>query len=116
MTAVLTRIVRFADAGSCAEDYLKDEYGTKCMSKVTVPTGADAADKAKLCTYVQGTFACYPPSCCEDAAMKEAMKSTEDAYKTYLDGCTIKCGGSAGLRAGALTTFLVATLALLASQ
>ena len=118
MTAVLTQIVRFADAQSakCAEDYAKDAYGTKCMNKVTTPTGADATDTAKVCTWAQGLWACYPPSCCEDASMKEAMKTTEDLYKTYLDGCTLKCGGSAGLRAGALTTFLVATLALLASQ
>ena len=118
MTDVLTRIVRFVDAQSakCAEDYAKDAYGTKCMQKVTIPTGADAADKAKVCKYAQGLYACYPPSCCEDASMKEAMKKTEDSVKKTLDNCTLKCGGSAGLRAGALTTFLVATLALLASQ
>ena len=86
---MLTRIVRFADAG-CAEDYAKEEYGTKCMAKVTVPTGTD---KAEYCKYVQGTFACYPSSCCEDDSMKAAMTTLEDSYKAqgYLDdGCTFE--------------------------
>jgi hypothetical protein len=120
MTAVLTRIVRFVDAQSakCAEDYAKDAYGTKCMNKVTIPTEPDDS-KAKadeVCQYGQDMYACFPPSCCEDASMKEAMKKTEDYVKETLNDCTLKCGGSAGLRAGALTIFLVATLALLASQ
>ena len=83
------------------------------MAKVTVPTGTD---KGEYCKYVQGVFACYPQSCCEDANMKAAMKASEDAYKTYLDGCSIKCGASSALRAGALTTFFVAAFALLASH
>ena len=59
------------------------------MNKVTSPTGADATDKAKVCKYAQGLWACYPPSCCEDA--KSAF---EDVYKIDLEDCALKCGDS----------------------
>ena len=109
---LLTRIMRFADADSakCAEEFAKDEYGTKCMAKVTAPADTTSA---KICDYANNVWACYPASCCDVPDMKEAMAVVEEAYKEH--NCILKCAGCA-LRAGALTTFLVATLALLASQ
>ena len=90
---------------------------TDCAASTTSLTDYD-----KLCKYYQDTFACYPSCYRKDDVYKSSRdaweKSVTDSMKVIDSSktCTVKCGSAAGLRAGAVTTLLVAAFALLAGH
>ena len=90
-----------------------------CLDKATLPT---TADFDTMCKYYQDVIKCYPSCICNDDHGKEAYESVEKTAQASLDTldssktCTMPCGGAAGLRAGAVTTLLVAAFALLAGH
>ena len=106
-----------ADATVCSAD--EQKKATDCVAKIATVT---SADYDKVCTYYKDTYACYPPCYCNDDNYKAARdlmeKSAADGLKAIDSSktCTLKCGSAAGLRAGAVTTLLVAAFALLAGH
>jgi len=88
------------------------------MEAVAAP---NQANYESLCTYVQGMYGCYPPCFCSDAH-KSDREETEKGFADMLKlvdstkTCELKCGSAAGLRAGAVTTLLLAAFALLAGH
>jgi hypothetical protein len=90
----------------------------ECMGKLTPPTGT--ADS--VCTYVQGSYGCYPSCFCTDDSHKAEREATEKGFADMVKSidstktCEVKCGSAAGLRAGAVTTLLLAAFALLAGH
>ena len=90
-----------------------------CIAKVQTPS---AVTYESMCTYVQGLYGCYPSCFCSGSAHKADREETEkglaDMLKVFdsTKTCELKCGSAAGLRAGAVTTLLLAAFALLAGH
>ena len=107
------------DAARCPSD-----EGTKaeaCIAKVQTPDMITSTYES-MCTYVQGVYGCYPPCFCSGDDHKADREATEEGLAGMLKSidstktCELKCGSAAGLRAGAVTTLLLAAFALLAGH
>jgi len=105
------------DAARCTND--DATKATTCMEAVAAP---NQANYESLCTYVQGMYGCYPPCFCSGDDHKADREATEEGFSGMLKladstkTCKLKCGSAAGLRAGAVTTLLLAAFALLAGH
>lgn len=78
-----------------------------------------------VCTLAQGKYGCYPSCFCSGSDHKADREATEKELSDVLKSidstktCELKCGSgssAAGLRAGAVTTLLLAAFALLAGH
>ena len=127
------RLNTTTDAARCDAD--AEKVFVECTQKIAppanYPSGFTHEDYDVACKYLQDMYACYPPCFCTGDSHKEEKEQTEKDMKEILEDactsgtdaaddctktCNLKCGSAAGLRAGALTTFLVAAFALLAKH
>ena len=106
------------DATTCTVDDV--EKMNACNSKAT--SISSVSDYDQYCKLWKDLYGCYPSCFCNDADFKATRdqfeKSATDALNLVDSSktCTLKCGSAAGLRAGAVTTLLVAAFAFLAGQ
>jgi len=117
LAVALCALATVADAGQCSSSESKTT--SECLAKATMPTDGNFDS---VCKFYQDNFKCYPSCICNDDHGKAAYDAAEKSANKVLKGmdssktCTLKCGSAAGLRAGAVTTLLVAAFALLTGQ
>ena len=80
----------WADADSHTGDCSEADIASAetCIAKVTMPT--DITDKAKICTYEQEAYKCWPKCACNVQANKDAIAALETADAD----CKITCGST----------------------